>query len=94
MFNIEALVFYFFNHTTEYLSSTRLGNTVKDRTALIGKVMIHLAELPFVHSDMEIDMLGDAYEFLIGRLMNLTHMLDHRHFSIDLSLVSRFSLRF
>ncbi|CIV75518.1 Type I restriction-modification system methyltransferase subunit [Streptococcus pneumoniae] len=29
--------------------------------------MVHLSELPFVHSDMEIDMLGDAYEFLIGR---------------------------
>ncbi|HCU7575316.1 TPA: SAM-dependent DNA methyltransferase, partial [Staphylococcus aureus] len=26
-----------------------------------------LDDLPFVHSDMEIDMLGDAYEFLIGR---------------------------
>ncbi|MBO1198385.1 type I restriction-modification system subunit M [Staphylococcus simiae] len=49
------------------LSSTRLGNNVKERTALISKVMIHLSELPFVHSDMEIDMLGDAYEFLIGR---------------------------
>lgn len=49
------------------LGSTRLGNTVKDRTNLISKVMVHLSELPFVHSDMEIDMLGDAYEFLIGR---------------------------
>ncbi|MCI2802789.1 type I restriction-modification system subunit M [Staphylococcus pettenkoferi] len=49
------------------LGSTRLGNTVKDRTNLIAKVMVHLSELPFVHSDMEIDMLGDAYEFLIGR---------------------------
>ncbi|MHB9666568.1 N-6 DNA methylase, partial [Staphylococcus aureus] len=27
----------------------------------------NLDDLPFVHSDMEIDMLGDAYEFLIGR---------------------------
>ncbi len=49
------------------LSSTRLGNTVKDRTALLSKVMVNLADLPFVHSDMEIDMLGDAYEFLTGR---------------------------
>ncbi|QHW36723.1 type I restriction-modification system subunit M [Staphylococcus ursi] len=49
------------------LSSTRLGNTVKDRTALLSKVMVNLADLPFVHSDMEIDMLGDAYEYLIGR---------------------------
>ena len=29
--------------------------------------MVNLDDLPFVHSDMEIDMLGDAYEFLIGR---------------------------
>ncbi len=29
--------------------------------------MVNLDKLPFVHSDMEIDMLGDAYEFLIGR---------------------------
>lgn len=49
------------------LSSTRLGNTVKERTALISKVIVNLGDLPFVHSDMEIDMLGDAYEFLIGR---------------------------
>ncbi|PAM36986.1 restriction endonuclease subunit M, partial [Acinetobacter baumannii] len=49
------------------LSSTRLGNNVKERTALISKVMVNLDDLPFVHSDMEIDMLGDAYEFLIGR---------------------------
>ncbi|MDK9867019.1 type I restriction-modification system subunit M [Staphylococcus sp. IPLA37010] len=49
------------------LSSTRLGNTVKDRTALLSKVIVNLADLPFVHSDLEIDMLGDAYEFLIGR---------------------------
>src|SRR5699024_8324166 len=49
------------------LSSTRLGNTVKERTALISKVMVNLGDLPFVHSDMEIDMLGDDYEFLIGR---------------------------
>ncbi|MCE5037566.1 type I restriction-modification system subunit M [Staphylococcus auricularis] len=49
------------------LSSTRLGNTVKERTQLISKVIAHLSEIPFVHSDMEIDMLGDAYEYLIGR---------------------------
>ncbi|MDT1130639.1 N-6 DNA methylase, partial [Staphylococcus pseudintermedius] len=34
---------------------------------LLSKVMVNLADLPFVHSDMEIDMLGDAYEYLIGR---------------------------
>ena len=30
--------------------------------------MVNLDDLPFVHSDMEIDMLGDAYEFPIGVL--------------------------
>ena len=29
--------------------------------------MVNLATLPFVHSDIEIDMLGDAYEYLIGQ---------------------------
>ncbi|MCY1039655.1 type I restriction-modification system subunit M N-terminal domain-containing protein, partial [Staphylococcus nepalensis] len=32
------------------LSSTRLGNTVKERTALISKVIVNLGDLPFVHS--------------------------------------------
>ena len=40
----------------------------KKRTALISKVMVNLDDLPFVHSDMEIDMLGDAYEFLYRAL--------------------------
>ena len=31
------------------LSSTRLGNNVKERTALISKVMVNLDDLPFVH---------------------------------------------
>ena len=34
---------------------------------LFPKVMVNLATLPFVHSDIEIDMLGDAYEYLIGQ---------------------------
>ena len=29
--------------------------------------MMKTSTLPFVHSDMEIDMLGDAYEYLIGQ---------------------------
>lgn len=49
------------------LTSNRLGNSVSNRTKLISKVMLNLAELPFVHSDMEIDMLGDAYEYMIGQ---------------------------
>ncbi len=49
------------------LTSSRLGNSVSARTKLISKVMLNLNTLPFVHSDIEIDMLGDAYEYMIGQ---------------------------
>src|SRR5699024_8286073 len=49
------------------LTSNRLGNTNAERTKLIAKVMANLAKLPFTQEDMEIDMLGDAYEYLIGQ---------------------------
>ncbi|WP_176743780.1 type I restriction-modification system subunit M N-terminal domain-containing protein, partial [Staphylococcus sp. HMSC074A11] len=49
------------------LNSSRLGNSNAARTKLISKVMMKTSTLPFVHSDMEIDMLGDAYEYLIGQ---------------------------
>jgi len=49
------------------LSSSRLGNTVSSRSKLIAKVMVNLQEIPFQHDDIEIDMLGDAYEYLIGQ---------------------------
>lgn len=49
------------------LNSNRLGNTNAERTKLISKVMMNLVELPFTQEEMEIDMLGDAYEYLIGQ---------------------------
>ncbi|WP_373756171.1 type I restriction-modification system subunit M, partial [Jeotgalibaca porci] len=49
------------------LSSSRLGNSVKARSSLISKVMINLNSLDFMHDDAEIDVLGDAYEYLIGQ---------------------------
>lgn len=49
------------------LKSSRLGNTNEERTRLISKIMKNLASLSFVNSDLEIDMLGDAYEYLIGQ---------------------------
>lgn len=49
------------------LNSSRLGNTNEARSKLIAKVMMNLSTLPFVQSDLEIDMLGDAYEYLIGQ---------------------------
>lgn len=49
------------------LSSTRLGNSVAKRSELIAKVMLNLNDIPFSNEEMEIDVLGDAYEYLIGQ---------------------------
>ena len=58
-----------FNHLFDDmdLTSSRLGNSVKARSSLISKVIINLNELDFLHEDAEIDVLGDAYEYLIGQ---------------------------
>ena len=49
------------------LSSTKLGKDVKSRSKLIAKVMANIAEIDFAHEDSEIDVLGDAYEYLISQ---------------------------
>jgi len=49
------------------LTSTKLGKDVKSRSKLIAKVMGNIAEIPFLHDDTEIDVLGDAYEYLISQ---------------------------
>lgn len=49
------------------LSSNKLGKTVKDRTAPIRKVISNISEIDFHFNDTEIDVLGDAYEYLIGQ---------------------------
>lgn len=49
------------------LTSTKLGRDVKSRSKLIAKVMGNIAEIPFNHEDAEIDVLGDAYEYLISQ---------------------------
>ena len=58
-----------FNHLFDDmdLTSSRLGNSVKARSSLISKVIINLNDLDFMHEDAEIDVLGDAYEYLIGQ---------------------------
>lgn len=48
------------------LSSSRLGRSVSDRSKLMAKVMVNIAQIPFLLEDTEIDVLGDAYEYLIG----------------------------
>lgn len=49
------------------LASTKLGRDVKTRSKLIAKVMANIAEIDFAHEDSEIDVLGDAYEYLISQ---------------------------
>lgn len=49
------------------LTSTKLGKDVKSRSKLISKVMGNIAEISFKHEDTEIDVLGDAYEYLISQ---------------------------
>lgn len=49
------------------LSSTKLGKDYKSRGKLIAKVMANISEIPFSYEDTEIDVLGDAYEYLIGQ---------------------------
>ena len=50
------------------LKSTKLGKDVKSRSSLIAKVMGNISEIDFSHEDSEIDVLGDAYEYLISQL--------------------------
>jgi type I restriction enzyme M protein len=49
------------------LSSTKLGRTVEARNALIAKVLQHLDKIDFELADADSDVLGDAYEYLIGQ---------------------------
>lgn len=49
------------------LGSTKLGRDVKSRSKLIAKVMANISEIDFAHKDSEIDVLGNAYEYLISQ---------------------------
>lgn len=49
------------------LTSTKLGRTEKDKNALVSKVLAHLDKIDFKLQDTEADVLGDAYEYLIGQ---------------------------
>lgn len=49
------------------LTSSKLGRTVSDRSKLIAKVIVNIAEIPFLQDDVEIDILGDAYEYMISQ---------------------------
>ena len=49
------------------LSSTKLGRTPDARNSLIAKVLFHLDRIDFKLKETEADVLGDAYEYLIGQ---------------------------
>lgn len=49
------------------LNSTKLGKTAEARNAIIVKVLVHLDEIDFRLENTELDVLGDAYEYLIGQ---------------------------
>lgn len=49
------------------LDSTKLGHTVKDRSAVMSKIISSLDEINFGVEDTKIDVLGNAYEYLIGQ---------------------------
>lgn len=48
------------------LTSSKLGKTEKEKNELVAKVLLHLDKIDFNLSDKTADVLGDAYEYLIG----------------------------
>ena len=49
------------------LNSTKLGKTPEARNEIIAKVLSHLDKIDFKLESTELDVLGDAYEYLIGQ---------------------------
>ncbi|MBL7047614.1 MAG: type I restriction-modification system subunit M [Candidatus Marinimicrobia bacterium] len=58
-----------FDHLFEDLdlTSSKLGKTTEAKNDLIVKILTHLDEIDFQLEDTEVDVLGDAYEYLIGK---------------------------
>lgn len=49
------------------LTSSKLGKSETDKNELIVKILSHLNEIDFDLKNTESDVLGDAYEYLIGK---------------------------
>ncbi|MEA3450490.1 MAG: type I restriction-modification system subunit M [Bacteroidota bacterium] len=49
------------------LNSTKIGRTVGARNEVIVKILNHLDKIDFKLDDIEADVLGDAYEYLIAK---------------------------
>ena len=48
------------------LTNSKLGRGEAERTKLISTIMLKIDDIDFHHEDAEIDVLGDAYEYLIS----------------------------
>ena len=48
------------------LNNSKLGRGEADRTKLISTIMLKINDIDFHYEDAEIDVLGDAYEYLIS----------------------------
>lgn len=48
------------------LTSSKLGATEKAKNELVTKILVHLNKIDFRLDDTNADVLGDAYEYLIG----------------------------
>ena len=49
------------------LNSAKLGRTEKAKNDLVSKILFHLNQIDFQLEDSQIDVLGDAYEYLISQ---------------------------
>ena len=49
------------------LTSSKLGRTESAKNEIISKVLVHLDAIDFKLEDVDADVLGDAYEYLIGQ---------------------------
>ena len=49
------------------LNSSKLGQKAEQRNEIIAKVLFHLDKIDFKLENTELDVLGDAYEYLIGQ---------------------------
>ncbi|MEX1003447.1 MAG: type I restriction-modification system subunit M [Crocinitomicaceae bacterium] len=49
------------------LTSSKLGKTEAQKNELVVKIMYHLNKIDFEVDDTDSDLLGDAYEYLIGQ---------------------------
>ncbi len=49
------------------LNSNKLGKGEKDRSDKLVKIILKVSDIDFSHGDALIDVLGDAYEYLIGQ---------------------------